>query len=67
MSEHREHAARLETEADKLAAQSERLGEDIEETREDWEARQRDASVPGAVGEPKSESELPPPEPDETD
>jgi hypothetical protein len=67
MSEHSEHADRLEGEADDLAKQSERLGEDISDTRKTWHERQADDSVPGAAGEPPQESELPPPEPDETD
>jgi hypothetical protein len=67
MSEHEEKADRLEDEADALQRQSERLGEDIAGAREDWEHKQRDESVPGAVGEPRSDREMPPPEPDETD
>jgi hypothetical protein len=56
-----------ERDLEDLQEHSERLGERIEETREEWERKQRDDSVPGAVGEPASENELPPPEPDETD
>jgi hypothetical protein len=60
MSEH-------EREVEEMQERSDRLGEQIGEAREDWEHKQRDPSVPGAVGEPASENELPPPEPDETD
>ena len=67
MSEHEQQADRLEGEADKLQQHSERLGEDIDETRKDWQQRQADAAVPGAVGDPPQESELPPPDPTETD
>jgi hypothetical protein len=67
MEKHTEHADRLEREADHLAEHSDALGDDIAETRENWEQRQTDDSVPGAVGEPRSATELPPPEPDETD
>jgi phage shock protein A len=67
MSEHEQQADRLEAEADKLQQHSERLGEDIDETREQWHQRQADASVPGATGEPPSDEELPPPDPYETD
>ena len=67
MSEHEQHAERLEQEAEDLKRRSERLGDEIADTREDWERKQADGSVPGAVGEPPQESELPPPEPDETD
>ena len=56
-----------ERDADEMQERSERLGEQIDDTREEWERKQRDDSVPGAVGEPASEDELPPPEPDETD
>jgi len=56
-----------EREVDKLQERSDDLGEEIADAREEWENKQRDDSVPGAVGEPASEDELPPPEPDETD
>jgi hypothetical protein len=52
---------------DELQERSEKLGEEIADAREDWENRQRDDSVPGATGTPKSDREMPPPEPDETD
>jgi hypothetical protein len=61
MSEHEEP----EREADDMERRSEQVGEDIAEAREDWERKQRDDHVPGAVGEPREE--MPPPEPDETD
>jgi hypothetical protein len=48
-----------------MSHRSARLKEEISAVREDWERKQRDAAVPGAVGEPPEE--LPPPEPDETD
>jgi len=67
MTEHEEHAERLQDEAEKLKRQSEELRDDIADTRKDWEQKQTDDSVPGAVGGPASESEMPPPEPDETD
>ena len=52
---------------DELQEQSDKLAEEISDVREDWERKQADPAVPGAVGEPASEDELPPPEPDETD
>ena len=67
MSEHTEHADKLEREADALDQHSERLGEDITATKKAWQERQADDAVPGAAGEPPQESELPPPDPDETD
>lgn len=65
MSEYEQQADRHEAEAEDMARRSERLGEQISDVREDWERKQLDDSVPGAVGKPKEE--LPPPEPDETD
>ncbi|MDT7538665.1 MAG: hypothetical protein QOI82_2250 [Actinomycetota bacterium] len=67
MTDHEQHADQLEREVDDLERQSKKLGAEISDTRENWEHKQTDDSVPGAVGKPASESELPPPEPDETD
>ena len=57
----------LDQQVDELQERSEKLGEEISDVRKDWESKQADGAVPGAVGEPASEDELPPPEPDETD
>jgi hypothetical protein len=53
--EHREHdddpeklADELEGDADRLQKKSEDLGDEISETRRDWEAKRRDPGVPGA-------------------
>jgi hypothetical protein len=67
MSEHDKQADRLDSEVDELQARSDELGEEISDAREDWERKQADDSVPGATGEPKSEREMPPPDPTETD
>ena len=57
-----------EREADEMQERSDRLGEEIADVREDWERKKADDGVPGAQGAPReTESELPPPEPDETD
>ena len=56
-----------EQQADELQEQSDKLGEHISDAREDWERKKADDSVPGAQGPSREESELPPPEPDETD
>jgi hypothetical protein len=53
--EHEEQADRLERDADKLEHESERVGEHIDEARSDWEAKEKDSSVPGA--EPESDDE----------
>jgi hypothetical protein len=37
-----------EREADEMEERSERLEDDIDEAREDWERKKRDPSVPGA-------------------
>ena len=57
----------LDQEIEDLERHAKKVAADISDTREDWERKQADGSVPGAVGEPASASELPPPEPDETD
>jgi hypothetical protein len=42
-------AARFEREADDLQRRSEDVGEHIETTRQEWQRKRSDASVPGAV------------------
>jgi hypothetical protein len=37
-----------EQQADELAERSKKLGEQIAETHDDWEAKRNDAAVPGA-------------------
>jgi hypothetical protein len=46
--EHREEADRLEREADKLEQESTRVGDKIDDAREDWKAKEGDVAVPGA-------------------
>ena len=57
MTDHQEQAERLEREADELRRKSKQVGEDIADAREDWAAKQRDDSVPGATGEPRDPEE----------
>ena len=52
MNEHSDYAEKLEREADAMDEQSERLGDDIEDTKKTWHERQADGAVPGAVGDP---------------
>lgn len=52
--EHHERADELEKEADHIQQASDQLGEDIEDTRSDWEAKQSDQSIPGATTEESS-------------
>ena len=49
--EHQERADELEREADDAGVDSERLEQDIEEARSDWEAKKGDQAVPGAASE----------------
>jgi hypothetical protein len=46
--EHEDQVDRLEREVDKMEQEAERVGGDIEDARRDWEAKEADASVPGA-------------------
>jgi hypothetical protein len=48
MEQHDEIADKLEHDADRLEEASEGLKKDIDETREGWEAKQQDPSIPGA-------------------
>jgi hypothetical protein len=43
-----------EREAEEMEQRSERLEHEIDDTREDWESKKRDPSVPGAAGDPES-------------
>ena len=36
----------MEREADRMEEESERVGEDIEDARDEWEAKERDPDVP---------------------
>ena len=51
--EHSKLAADAEHEADDLKHQGDKLDEDIENTKADWERKKDDAAVPGAVPDPK--------------
>jgi hypothetical protein len=65
MSEHEEAAAHVERELDDMERRSERLGDQIDDVRDDWQRKQADEHVPGASAEPTpgdEESEGPPPE-----
>jgi hypothetical protein len=47
--EHEERADQLEREADRVEEVKDRLGEDIEESRSDWEGKKSSESAPGAA------------------
>ena len=55
--EHEEHARELERDAEKMEQHSDKLGERIDETRREWEAKEQDPSVPGAQPGPDEEEE----------
>jgi hypothetical protein len=60
MIEHDEQARGLEREADRLEQDSDRVGEHIEETRRDWDAKEQDPAVPGAQPDPSEQEEAVP-------
>jgi hypothetical protein len=49
--EHEEQAREMERDVDKLEEHSDEVGERIEETRREWEAKEQDPSIPGAQPE----------------
>lgn len=59
MTEREEHKAKrsVERDLDEMQERSDRLGDDIDGTREDWERKKRDPKVPGAGGEDEAAGE----------
>ena len=55
--EHEEQAREMERDVDKLEEHSDEVGERIEETRREWEAKEQDPSIPGAQPDPDEEKE----------
>lgn len=55
VSDHEETAAAAEHEGDDLKRQGDKLDEDIEAVRDDWEHKKQDSGVPGAVPDPGEE------------
>ena len=49
--EHDEQADRMEQVADDMEKQAGKLGEEIDDVREDWHSKQTSTTVPGAVEE----------------
>ncbi len=58
---HQRQADELDRDLDEMEERSERLEDEISDARKDWEKKQADPSVPGAVDE-DSDSGDPPPE-----
>ena len=50
--DHERQAEAAEREVAELEERSERVGEQIDEARKDWEAKVADPAVPGAGGDP---------------
>lgn len=57
--EHNERADELEREVEDMEQHSEKVQRRLDETKQDWEARQNDESVPGAVTEEAAEVTTP--------
>ena len=51
-----------EREVEEMEERSERLEEEIDEARGDWERKKSDSSVPGAAGDPEEAEDGPRPE-----
>jgi hypothetical protein len=64
--EHEQIHEQAEREADDLERRTKELGEHVKQTRDDWESKKSDVSVPGAVEDDGEETESPPPEADVT-
>jgi hypothetical protein len=56
--EHEEQADELERAAEDMEDRSERVGDHIQETRREWEAKEEDPAVPGAQT-PRRSDQLP--------
>ncbi len=52
----------MERDAERMEHDADRIGDHIDETRKDWEAKEQDPSVPGAQPDPDEQQE---PEADE--
>ncbi len=50
--EYEEKADAAERELADMEERADRLGDQIDDTRDDWEAKKRDSKVPGAAGDP---------------
>ena len=55
--EHDEQGERLESELKRLDEHSDEIGERIDETRREWEAKEDDPAVPGAQPDPGEDEE----------
>jgi YihY family inner membrane protein len=62
MSDHDQYADDAEARLGELERESERLGERVQDARDDWEAKKADPQVPGAGGDPERAEAGPVPE-----
>jgi hypothetical protein len=53
-----------EREVDEMQERADRLEDEIDDARDDWERKKRDPHIPGATGDPKHAEEGPQPETD---
>ena len=65
--EHDEKADELEREVEDMAEDSDKVKRSLDETEQDWEARQSDESMPGAVTEEAREVTDPEEDPPEAE
>ena len=59
MESYEKKSDEVETDTDKLAKEGDRVDESIKETKRDWEAKQGDSSVPGAMPDPGDDVDRP--------
>ena len=59
MESYEKKSDQVESDTDKLAKEGERVDESIKETKRDWEAKQGDSSVPGAMPDPGDDVDRP--------
>jgi hypothetical protein len=55
--EHDEQAERMEQDAERMEEHSDQLGERIDEVQGDWERKEQDPAVPGALPDPDEDEE----------
>lgn len=61
MEDEQPEPLRPEAEVDRMEERADALGEQIDDTRQDWEHKKHDPDVPGAAGDPdRAEGDLPP-------
>ena len=59
MESYEKKSDQVESDTDRLAKEGDRVDESIKETKRDWEAKQGDSSVPGAMPDPGDDVDRP--------